>query len=398
MKRILVVSQHFYPENFRFNDLVFDLAKDSKVTVITAIPNYPEGSFYPGYKFLSPQIEIVKGVKIVRVPIIPRGQSRLMLALNYLSFMVMGSIYGFIFGLFRKYDQVLVCQTSPIFMAFPAITYKFLRKSPVCLWVTDLWPESLIATKTIKNQSALMVLDLVVGWIYKHVDLVLMSCKGFEQSIKAKFPGARTAYFPYWAEDFYVITLPDPKFEFSNRFKLMFAGNIGTAQNIEMLASAVSKLKNSSELEVIIVGDGRGRQALEQAINKHGVGGYFTFIGSFPPEEMPGLFAHADALYLSLRKDPIFEITVPSKLQSYMACGKPILASIDGEAAEIIRGAECGFVVDAEDEERLVDALLSVMALNKAELQVLGDNSQKYYKQYFNREKSMRDIRHFLGV
>ncbi len=393
-----MVSQHFYPENFRFNDLVFDLAKDCDVTVLTAIPNYPEGSFFTGYKIFSPIVEYVRGVNIIRVPIIPRGNSKLKLALNYFSFMVIGSIYGIFLGLFVSFERVLVCQTSPIFMALPAIIYKFLRKIPVTLWITDLWPESLVATNTIKNHSFINMLEQVVRWIYQNVDSILVSCKGFESSIRSKHPSAKIEYFPYWAEEFYKRVLPDPEFKFSDSFKLMFAGNIGTAQNLGLLAEAVSKLDESISIEVIIVGDGRGRTILENAIDRFGVRHKFNFIGSFPPERMPALFAHADALYLSLRKDPIFEITVPSKLQSYMACGKPVLASIDGEAAQIITEAGCGFVAPAEELNGLINAISKMARMKSEDLQKLGDNSEKYYKQYFNREKSMKDIRRLLGV
>lgn len=394
--KVLIVTQHFYPENFRFNDLASELEKDHQVTVLTGIPNYPQGHFYKGYRLFSPLFEEFNGVKVIRSPLIPRGNNKVLLTLNYFSFAIISSLFAIFLAIFKKYDRVLVCQSSPIFMALPAIVYRAFRKSPVVLWITDLWPESLIATNSVKNRFILKFVNAFVVWTYRHVDLILTSCKGFKKSILAKTQATQIDYYPYWSEDFYKPVLPDRNIKLPDDFLLMFGGNFGVAQNLTLLVDAVGELVKDFDFKVVLVGDGRFKQELITYIEEKGLNDSFIFLGSYPPEAMPGIFARADALYLSLRKDPIFEITVPSKLQSYMACGKPIVASIDGEAAQVVKEANCGLTSPANDLTALVESLRVAFSWSEIEKKKLGHRAQIYCKKYFNRAILMEKMSKIL--
>lgn len=396
--RILIVSQYFYPENFKFNDLAEDLSRDNEIFVLTGMPNYPKGDFFSGYSFLGPFKEHYKKITIYRVPLIPRKNSKFFLALNYFSFALFSSLFSVLFFLKRKkFDKILVCQVSPLFMVLPAITLRWLTKTPVILWITDLWPESLSATGAIKNSLILKGVEKFATWSYQNVEKILISCKGFEQSIRKKSTNAKIEYYPYWAEDFYRVTEKDNRFTFVNKFILMFAGNIGEAQNLKLLVQAVNKLKNDYSFLVVIVGDGRAKLKLQEEIKHFKLDAFFHFLGTYSAEEMPAILAHADALYLSLKKDPIFEITVPSKLQSYMACAKPILASIDGEAASVIHESAGGLVSSAENLELLVENMKQMMSLSKQDRHLMGESALRYYKEHFDRAISMKKIRHILS-
>lgn len=392
--RILIVSQYFYPENFKFNDLAEDLSIDNDVTVLAGIPNYPMGDYYDGYGLFSPFKEKYNKVTIYRSPLVPRKKSKFFLALNYITFPIFSSIVSLYLILTqKKFDKILVCQVSPIFMVLPAILIRKITDTPVYLWITDLWPESLSATGAINNQKILALVSVFVSWTYNNVDKILISCRGFEKSIREKCPKASITYFPYWAEEFYKPVIPNKKFTYPNKFKLMFAGNIGEAQNLKLLVEAVSLIKDVVDLCVIIVGDGRNKDVLLRHISKANLESHFIFSGSFPPEEMPGILSHADALYLSLRDDPIFTITIPSKLQSYMACEKPIIGSIEGEAADVITNSGCGFVSSPSNVFELSINIKRMANMSQTDRRKLAQAAKVYYEKHFSREIAMKSIR-----
>lgn len=403
--RLLVVTQHFWPENFRFNDLVFELAKEMDITVLTGLPNYPDGDFYKGYGILKPIKEFKNGLEIIRAPLIARKKNKFMLALNYLSFPISATLCG-LFGIKKKYDAILVCQTSPIFMAIPAIIISKIKKIPCYLWVTDLWPESLRATNTINNKFIIWGVDQIVKWVYRNSTEILISCKGFESSIVKKVRNPKITYFPYWAEDFYGNTnnfnqLPTEitKYYQKKNFNFTFAGNIGEAQDFETLVEALSILKEKglSNFKFNIIGDGRAKDKFLSKINHYKLNDFFNFIERRPAEMMPLYFSLSDVLFLSLRKDPIFEITVPSKLQSYMASGKPILCAIDGEAAEIIKEANCGLLSPSQNPKILAEKIMEFISLNSDMLKVMGNSSVDYYKRHYNRCDALYKIKKVLA-
>lgn len=386
---ILIVSQYFWPEEFRVNDLAIDLVKrGNKVTVLTGNPNYPGGDFFKGYGFKF-AIENYQGIEIYRMPIIPRGKSSLTLILNYLSFALTGSF----FLLFHKvkYDKVFAINFSPITAVYPAIVYKKRHNKQLYLWVQDLWPESVSAAGKIKSNFVISLLTKMVQHIYKNCDRVLLQSEAFLPSVKEKgVTEKQIGYLPNWAEDLYsdnskVLAAKFEKF-IPKGFKVMFAGNIGEAQDFASLLKAAEITKSFPEIKWIIVGDGRKKTWVEGEIIRLGLQETFFILGRYPVEEIPSFFVHADIMLLSLKKENIFSLTIPSKVQSYMASGKPILGMLDGVGAEVICKAGCGYICDAGDYLSLAKNVCEAFKEKPEVLLEMGENGKKYYNQKFSKK------------
>ena len=399
--KILVISQHFYPENFRFNDLALGLTeKDCELTVLTGAPNYPKGKIFDGYKLFNWGYEVFNGAKIFRCPLVPRGTSRVQLALNYISFPIFCTIYAFLRLRRKDYDHILVTQTSPIFMAIPAIILKFFWRKPFSLWITDLWPESLRATGEINNKRILYWVELCVRIIYRFSSQILISSKSFENSIREKGYLGKVIYFPYWAESLYEKKSLDSK-EFPSEIKslfdstkrtITFAGNIGKAQNLPILIEALSLIQNKENVRLLIIGDGREKENLEKFVQIKNLGNHVVFTGSKPVEYMPYYFAISDILFMSLGADPIFSLTVPSKFQSYLACGKPLLASVNGEVRDLIQESGCGLSSAAENVHELAKNLEKMSLLDTEELTKYGMQGYDYFISNFARDLAMSNL------
>ena len=354
--KILIVTQYFYPENFKSNDMAFELVRRGHdVTVLTGIPNYPHGRFYEGYGTFKRRSEIVNGVKVKRAWLFPRGDGGgLRLALNYFSWAFFASCKGFMIALFRKYDVILGHEPSPITQGIPAIIVKKILRIPFYFWVLDLWPESLVSVGGVRNKFILNFFTRITKFVYSNSDKILISSRGFRNSILEKGDYAmKLVYFPNWAERVFSknsgVKIPD----LPGGFKVMFAGNIGEAQDFERIMQATLKLKEYNDIHFIIVGDGRKRVWVEEFVENNQLHDTVHLLGRFPLETMPAFFKQADVMLVTLKDELIFNVTVPAKLQAYMAAGKPILAMLNGEGAEIVKEAECGYVVAAGDYEKM---------------------------------------------
>lgn len=391
--KVLIVSQYFWPENFRINDLAAGLVeRGHEVTVLTGIPNYPDGKFYSGYSLFRNRRENYKGVTVLRVPLIPRGNGGgLRLILNYISFAISASIIGPICCK-GKYDLIFVFQMSPVTMGIPAIVLKKLYKIPIFFWVQDLWPESLAATGSIKSKFILSAVGKVVTFIYRRCDWILIQSRTFFDSIVHQGGEAdRILYFPNSAEKIFS-TGPSPLENMPilpKGFKIMFAGNIGAAQDFETIISAAEGLKSYKDIQWIIIGDGRMRGWAEIEVKNRGLSNSVHFLGRYPLETMPTFFAQSDALLVTLKKEPIFSLTIPSKIQSYLACGKPIIAAIDGEGANIIEEASAGYTCPGGAPDALSQAVLKMYRVPKLEREKMGMNGRKYYESNFDRDVLM---------
>lgn len=395
-KNILIITQYFYPEVFKVNDIAFDFAERGyKVTVLTAIPNYPGGKYAKGYGLLKKRIEKIKGVKVIRVPVIPRRKGTgLFLFLNYISFVLTSFFPAIFFGLFSKFNAIFVHEVSPVTVGVPALIIKKIKKIPIYFWVLDLWPESLTAAGGINNKYIINGVTSLVKKIYKSSDKILISSRGFRKSIidKGNFD-KKIIYFPNWAED--IFEKPEANEEIPNLpegFKIMYAGNIGEAQNLENIMQAALILKDFTNIKWIIIGDGRKLPWLKNFIDKHNLQETVYTLGRFPISKMPAFYQQADAMLLSLKEDPIFSITVPARIQTYMASSKPILGLINGEASEIIKEANCGLVSKSEDIDNFVDNIKTLASLSKEELLNLGKNSKKYYDNNFLRRAKLNQL------
>lgn len=389
---ILVVTQYFWPENFRINDLVSGLIeRGNSVTVLTGIPNYPEGRFFPGYSLFRNTLQEYHGAKVVRVPLIPRGNGGgVKLALNYLSF-VLSACFLAPFRCRAQYDLVFIFEPSPVTVALPALFLKLLHKIPIMFWVQDLWPESLSATGAVTSRRILDVVAGVVRFIYRRCDKILITSQSFRKSIEIHGGKSENIlYFPQSAEDIFQPVAEKQALAACNSipsgFWLMFAGNIGAAQDFQTIITTAEKLKEHQDIHWVIVGDGRLREWAESEVRTRGLSDNFHFLGRHPLETMPAFFSHADALLVTLRKEPIFALTIPAKIQSYFACGKPVIAALDGEGSMIIEEAGAGVTCPAESPDALVRAILKIYEAPKSEREKMGMSGRRYYEANFDRD------------
>lgn len=394
--RILIVSQYFHPENFRINDLSIGLKNlGHDVTVLTGIPNYPHGQFFEGYGFFSPKKESWNGINVIRCMLTPRRNgSFIHLILNYMSFAFFGSIAA-LTRLSGHYDAIFVFQVSPVTVGIPAIVAKYVKKAPIFFWVLDLWPESVLATTEIKNRTIIRLLSSLTRWIYKHSDRVLVQSKGFYEHAKIMgVSDAKLRFFPNWAEDFYTPSTPNPDIDNSlpQGFRIMFAGNIGKAQDFDAILQAAFKLREQANIQWIIVGDGKEKAYVEAQVRRLGLINTVHFTGQKPVHQMPSYFASADVLLVSLKKEDIFASTIPGKIPSYLACAKPIIGMLDGEGANIINEAVAGFTCESGDSDTLSEIILKASKLPAEELAKMGSNGLHFYHKTFNRTALFKEL------
>ena len=400
--RILVITQYFWPESFRINELVLDLhAKGHKVTVFTGMPNYPQGKYFEDYSMFRRYNENYKGISIKRVPIIPRGSGKkFVLSLNYFSFVLSTCIF-LPFRLREKYDLIFVYEPSPITVCLPAILVKKIRKIPILFWVQDLWPESLSATGAINSKLLLKLVNRLVRFIYNSCDFILIQSKAFRDSIKNFGVNEnKIKYFPNSAESIYVPIENNRDNNYKNilpnGFRVIFAGNIGVAQSMETIVRAAEILKEYSTIQWIIIGNGRRKAWLEDEIKKQNLESNMHLLGQKPLEEMPYYFAAGDILLATLKRNPIFSLTIPSKIQSYLACGKPIVASIDGETANVIKESGAGIAVEAENPKILAEAVLKLYSMQDKEREEMGKLGRKYFEKNFESTKLIAKLEEWM--
>jgi len=390
--RILIISQYFWPENFRINDLASAFRdRGHEVVVLTGIPNYPDGSFFDGYGIFSRQREVWNGIEIIRVPLIPRGSGGgLRLGLNYISFAFFASLLAPL-RCRGSFDAIFVHEPSPITVGLPAVVMRWLKKAPIFFWVLDLWPETLEAAGGVKSSKVLGLVGRLVRYIYSRCDKVLVQSRRFVEPIRAHGVGAEDIlYFPSWAEAVYR-PVPKPKgfndeFGLSQGFSIMFAGNIGAAQDFESILSAAEQLKSSKDIHWLIVGDGRKADWVRKEIELRELNETVHMLGRHPVERMPEFFAAAAAMLVSLKAEPIFAMTIPGKVQSYLACGRPVIAMLDGEGSAVVEESGAGFTCAAGDAEALAAAARKMAALSEEERIRMGVEGRRYYEKHFERD------------
>lgn len=389
--KILIVSQYFWPENFIINDIARKLAdRKHDVTVLTGIPNYPEGDYFKGYRPFSNMKQDHCGIKIIRVPLIPRGKGgAFKLALNYASFALSASILGPL--LCRdKYDIIFVFEPSPVTVALPAICIKCTTSAPIALWVQDLWPESISATESIHSEWLINAVEKLVRFIYRNCDLILVQSRAFINSIvNMGIERERIVYFPNSSADSFQKS-PDsggyklPKMP--EGFRLMFAGNIGAAQDFGTILDAAECLRDHPDIHWIIVGNGRLFPWVQSQLRERNLTGTVHLMGRHPVEAMPQFFSLADSMLVTLKKSKIFSLTIPSKVQSYLAGGKPIVAALDGEGAQVIKEARAGLICPAEDPGALAQIALDMSRMPESERANMGISGRAYYESNFDQE------------
>jgi glycosyltransferase involved in cell wall biosynthesis len=388
--RLLIVTQYFWPESFRINDLTLGLQQlGHKVTVLTGKPNYPGGKFFPGYRLFGRDHEDYQGVEVRRVPLIPRGRGGgLRLAMNFFSFALFASVLG-PFKCRGGYDAILVYEPSPMTVALPALVMKRFKRAPILLWVQDLWPESLSATGAVRSRLILRLVEAMVRFIYRGTDRILVQSLAFMDSVeKLGVERERIQYFPNSAEDIYRPMSRDEAVEIADLptgFRIMFAGNIGAAQAFDTILAAAERLRGHPDIHWLILGDGRMAIWVRGEIERRGLTDCVHMLGRHPVESMPRWFAMADAMLVTLKRDPIFALTIPAKVQAYMACAKPIVAALDGEGARVIEEAGAGLTAPADDPEALARAVLDMYKMTVADRVTMGAQAQRYFETHFER-------------
>lgn len=400
--RILVVSQYFWPENFRVNDLVKEwVQRGHQVTVLTGIPNYPAGKVFDAYQAQPSAFATYEGAEVVRVPMLPRGSGGLRLMLNYLSFVVGGGVFGPWRLRGKPADVIFVFEPSPVTVGLPAVWLGKIKNAPVVFWALDLWPETLAAIGVVRSPRVLGWVGHLVRYIYNRCTLVLGQSRGFLSNI-AHYCDDRTKihYFPSWAEDVFTddSVKPAPEVpEWIDGFTVVFAGNIGEAQDMPAVLDAADRLKDNASIRWVIVGDGRKSDWLQSEVARRGLDKQVLLPGRFPVERMPSFYAHADALLVSLKRDPVFSMTIPGKVQSYLMAGIPLLGMLDGEGAAVIRDAQAGLACEAGDSAGLAQALLALVAMPAAERKQMGLNGREYAQQEFGRSQLMGRLEALLA-
>lgn len=384
--KILIVSQYFYPENFQVNDLASKLqSREHQITVLTGMPNYPEGKIFQGFSKFIPQTSYWKGVEVIRVPLIPRQKGLSWhLALNYLSFLISACVLAPILLRRRKFDVVFSVSYSPATSNIPAILMKRIKKIPMLIWVQDLWPESLSATGSVKSETILSNVRYMMRWIYNQSDVILVQSPAFKGPIqKLSDVENKITLFPNWAEDIFRPQKKSSNSSLPDGFKVMFAGNLGKAQSLEVIIGAAELLRDQP-INWIILGGGRQADWFRTEVRAKKLSHCVHQLGRLNIEEMPDYFSQADAMLITLGSDPIVAKTIPGKTQSYLASGRPVIGALDGEGARVLRESGAGLVVPSGDIDGLAKAVQLMASYSDNDREKLGAKAFAYYEQNFN--------------
>lgn len=401
--RVLVVSQYFWPEVFRVNEIVSELrARGHDVTVLTGRPNYPDGQVFEDYAANPAAFVDYHGAEVIRLPLRPRGQGAMRLLLNYWSFVFWGCLLGPWKLRGRRFDAIFCFETSPITSALPAVLLRRLKRAPLLLWVLDLWPDTLSAVGMVRSARGLNAVGALVRYIYQRCDLILAQSKGFFPAIErwSQAP-EKTRYFPQWGEaafdgDLSAVREAPELAPHAGCFKLMFAGNIGDAQDFPALLDAAEATRHRPNLHWLIVGDGRQAAWVREQIQARGLQSTVFMLGRHPLERMPEFFKGADTLIVSLKAEPIFAMTIPGKVSAYMSAGRPILAMIDGEGALAVREAGAGLVAPAGESAELARQALAMAALSPEARETMGRDARAYARQAFDRTALINQLEAWL--
>ncbi len=390
--KILVVCQYYYPEPFRITDICESLVKRGhEVTVLTGLPNYPEGEILKEYRHGDKREEKLNGVNVIRCYEIGRGKSKIKLFLNYFSYAISATFRAL--RMKSQYDVILVNQLSPVMMGVPAMVYKKKFNKEILFYCLDLWPDSLAAGGIEQNSLIYRLFYKISRWIYSSADLLLVTSSMFENYFREvlKLNEVKIKHLPQYAEDLFTLNLENnsTSSEKSNTFNFVFAGNIGDMQSVETIIRAANELKNIKDISFHIIGDGSRLEDCKKLSNELNISS-IKFYGRRPIEEMPQYYAMADAMLITLKANKTLSLTLPGKVQSYMASGKPIIGAIDGETRLVIEKAACGYICEAENYKALAKLINEFCMSNEREQ--MGRNAHNFYLDNYDKETFMNSI------
>lgn len=389
-KHILIISQYFYPEQFRINDIAKEwVDRGYKVSVLTGIPNYPKGKFYKDYDWFHGRKETWNGINIIRIPLVARGKRSIGMVLNYFSFVVSGFFWKCFTRL--KADLVFTFEVSPMTQALIGVWYSKKNKVPNYLYVQDLWPENVEIVTGIKNSFVIGSISKMVNYIYKNCDKIFATSPSFVEAIQKRIADDReeVLYWPQYAEDFYHPT--EEKSDLIPQdgvLNITFTGNIGTAQGLEILPETAKLLKEQNvRVRFNIVGEGRNKENLIRCIKENEVEEYFHLIAWQPAEKIPSILSASDAAFVSFANNPLYSMTIPAKLQSYMACGIPIIASACGETKRVIEESNCGFASEIGRSDALAEVIMQFSSTSSEQRNEMKRNAVMYCGMHFGKTK-----------
>ena len=396
-KRVLLVAQNFYPEFFKSNDIASDLvARGYKVDVLAGIPNYPEGVFYKGYGIFRRRVDDYNGAKVYRVYQIPRGRKpgAMRLSLNYLSFAFCSTFWVLFFLIFkRRYDAIVVHQTSPITQAWPALLLGRLRRTPIYTWVLDIWPDSVMAFMSKPRKIISAPLNWFTNRVYRRSRRILISSPMFRELVNRDHNyDDKIVYYPNWCED--ILSMEDrevPKLD--DGFRIMMAGNLSDATGLEGVVEVIKRTKVNSSIKWTFVGGGNREAWLRETIQREGLTDCCSVLGRYPFECMASLYKQADIMFISLKPTTYNHLnaTIPARLQSYIAAGKPIVGMIGEGVTKLVDEINCGRCVEAGDVEGCAKLILQ-LADNTAQLKAWGENARRYYVEHYTRERCIDNL------
>lgn len=400
--RILLVTQYFYPEVFKSNDLAFELVKRGhQVDALVGIPNYPDGKYFKGYGLFSKRHEVVNGVNVYRCFQTPRGRGGWRLPINYFTYVLSGCLYVlFYFAWKKKYDCIIGHEPSPIFQAYPALLLRKLRKVPFYYWIMDLWPDAIKSGGGVKNEKVLNFIDKLVKGIYRQTDKILITSKRFREPIEQKGDFKdKIIYFPNWSDDILAMPQDYEIPQLPDGFKIMIAGNLGKSQNLEAVAEVMLGLKDISEVKWVFVGGGSRKEWLENFIKENDLADRALCLGQYPFKAMPAFYKQADTMLVTLRAGfSHLEAVVPARLQSYMSAGRPVLAMIGCGGADIIEESQCGYAVPAGDSAALIKMIREKVLTDKTSFEKMGKNGRDYYINNYRMDMCIDNLEKIIQV
>lgn len=399
--KVLVISQYFWPENFRINELVLELVRlNHKVTVLTGHSNFQISSVKTNKKFCISSIERFKGILVVRVLNTPRNKSPISIIINYIAFAMSASTIGLWLLREKKFDKIFVFQPSPVTVTIPGIILKLYFNIPAIIWILDLWPQTIYGVFKFRSTLIKKALARICSFLYGKFDLVLTQSEGILNEMRLNMNvKSEIQYFPNWAEKIFENDKLFENNKYSPRrgaFNVMFAGNIGDAQDFETILSACEELHSYPGIIFTIVGDGRKYDWLKLQVCKRQLHNKFFLVGRFSNEEMPQIYKSASALLVTLKKSDIFSITVPGRLQNCLITGLPLIGALDGQGAKIINDSGAGLVSDAGDYKALASNILAMSNLSNKELLQMGRNGIRYCTEHFDRSRLMSRLNYLL--
>jgi len=403
MAKILVVTQHYWPESFRINDLCQGFVEQGhEVEVLCGQPNYPQGQWYPGYGPFKRRKEEHEGVEIRRTFEIKRGNnSYIRIFLNYICF-PLASLTHMHYLKKQNYDKIFLYQTSPVMMSIAGILLGRKKKIETTMYVLDIWPQNLYSLLNFKSKFIRKILSNVSAWHYKNVTrIITVSNRLRDYMIEdLNIKPENVCFIPQCCEKFYETNILDDELEqrFSGGFNIVFTGNISPLQSFETILKAAEMLKRDgvNDINYIIVGDGMSANWLKEEVCKAELEDNFFFEGFHPASDIPKYTSIADALIACLTKSGLEDFNIPAKVMSYIASGRPVLLSMNGEVRHIIKQAECGYTSEAEDSVGLYNNIKDLYNLTKEDRKKLGENASNYHLENFERNKNLKRMLKFI--